>query len=75
MTRTAALLVVLLRVILSLARQIDPGAILPRIDELAAALSTTVRTDVPPDLLDELSRRCLRLFVEALVDGTYGGLA
>jgi LCP family protein required for cell wall assembly len=42
------------RVLLSLAAQTDPGTVLPRINQLAAALSTTVRTDVPRDLVPEL---------------------
>lgn len=42
------------RVLVSLAGQLDPGAILPRINELAAALAFAVRTDVPRDLLDDL---------------------
>jgi len=42
------------RVLLSLAGQIDTSTILPRIDGLAAALSATVRTDIPRDLLDDL---------------------
>ncbi len=42
------------RVLLSLARQIDAATILPRINELAVALSQAVRTDVPRDLLDDL---------------------
>jgi LCP family protein required for cell wall assembly len=42
------------RVLLSLARQLDPAAVLPRINELASALSTAVRTDIPRDLLPQL---------------------
>jgi LCP family protein required for cell wall assembly len=42
------------RVLLSLAQQADPAAILPRIDALAAAVGEAVRTDIPRDLLDEL---------------------
>ena len=42
------------RVLVSLARQMDPATILPRINGLAAALSTAVRTDLPRDLLDDL---------------------
>jgi hypothetical protein len=42
------------RVLLELARQADPVAMLPRINELAAALSEAVRTDIPRDLLDDL---------------------
>jgi LCP family protein required for cell wall assembly len=42
------------RVILSLAQQANPAAILPRIDALAAAVGQAVRTDIPRDLIDEL---------------------
>jgi LCP family protein required for cell wall assembly len=42
------------RVIVSLARQMDPATVLPRIDDLAAALASAVRTDIPRDLLDDL---------------------
>ncbi len=42
------------RVLLSLARQIDPATILPRVNDLARAMSNAVRTDLPRDLLDDL---------------------
>jgi LCP family protein required for cell wall assembly len=42
------------RVLLSLATQVEPASILPRIDALAGALQQAVRTDIPRDLLDDL---------------------
>jgi LCP family protein required for cell wall assembly len=42
------------RVLLSLAAQVDPVALLPDINDLAAAFQNAVRTDLPRDLLDDL---------------------
>ena len=42
------------RVLLSLRQQTDIGRILPHVDELAAALATSVRTDIPRELLPRL---------------------
>ena len=42
------------RVLLSLREQIDVGTVLPRIDQLATALQSAVRTDVPRELLPNL---------------------
>lgn len=44
------------RMLLSLARQVNAAAVLPRVNELATALSGAIRTDVPRDLLDDLLR-------------------
>jgi LCP family protein required for cell wall assembly len=42
------------RVLLSLRQQTDVANILPKIDELAEALSASVRTDIPRELLPQL---------------------
>ncbi|MBI2776735.1 MAG: LCP family protein [Chloroflexi bacterium] len=42
------------RVLTSLRQQTDIASILPRIDALAAALGTSVRTDIPRELLPQL---------------------
>ncbi|HEY7736635.1 MAG TPA: LCP family protein [Candidatus Limnocylindrales bacterium] len=42
------------RVLLSLREQANIGAILPHVDELAAALRSAVRTDIPRNLLPQL---------------------
>jgi hypothetical protein len=42
------------RVLLSLRQQTDIVGILPRIDQLASALSASVRTDIPRELLPQL---------------------
>jgi LCP family protein required for cell wall assembly len=42
------------RVLLSLRQQVDIRTILPRLDSLAAAVTSAVRTDFPRDLVDEL---------------------
>jgi LCP family protein required for cell wall assembly len=42
------------RVLVSLRQQTDIGRILPHVDELAAALASSVRTDIPRDLLPRL---------------------
>jgi LCP family protein required for cell wall assembly len=42
------------RVLLSLRQQTDIAGILPRIDQLASALSASVRTDIPRELLPQL---------------------
>jgi len=42
------------RVLVSLRQQTDIARILPHIDELAAALASSVRTDIPRDLLPRL---------------------
>jgi LCP family protein required for cell wall assembly len=42
------------RVLLSLRQQTDIASILPRIDQLASALSASVRTDIPRELLPQL---------------------
>jgi len=42
------------RVLVSLRRQMDVGRILPNIDTLADALKTSVRTDIPRDLVPRL---------------------
>ena len=42
------------RVLLSLRQQTDIAAILPKIDQLASALSASVRTDIPRELLPQL---------------------
>jgi len=42
------------RVLLSLRESVDMATILPRINDLAAALSQTVRTDIPRDLMPQL---------------------
>jgi len=42
------------RVLLSLREQIDVGTVLPRIDQLAAALQQAIRTDLPRELLPNL---------------------
>jgi LCP family protein required for cell wall assembly len=42
------------RVLLSLRESVDIGTILPRVNDLAAALSTAVRTDIPRELVPQL---------------------
>ncbi|MEW5991193.1 MAG: LCP family protein [Chloroflexota bacterium] len=42
------------RVLLSLRQQTDVASVLPRIDQLAAALAASVRTDIPRELLPQL---------------------
>ena len=42
------------RVLLSLRQQVDVSHILPRIDQLASAMSASVRTDIPRELLPQL---------------------
>ena len=42
------------RVLLSLRQQTDVARILPKVDELASALSASVRTDIPRELLPQL---------------------
>jgi LCP family protein required for cell wall assembly len=42
------------RVLLSLRQSVDIGTILPRINELAAAVSQAVRTDIPRELVPQL---------------------
>jgi LCP family protein required for cell wall assembly len=42
------------RVLLSLRQSVDIGSILPRINELAAAVSQAVRTDIPRELVPRL---------------------
>jgi LCP family protein required for cell wall assembly len=42
------------RVLLSLRQQADIARILPRIDQLASALSASVRTDIPREILPQL---------------------
>ena len=42
------------RVLLSLRQQTDIAGILPRVDQLAAALSASVRTDIPRELIPQL---------------------
>jgi LCP family protein required for cell wall assembly len=60
------------RVLLSLREQIDIGTMLPRIDQLATALQSAVRTDVPRELLpnlvglvDRIDSREIRTYVFA----------
>jgi len=60
------------RILVSLRDQLDIGTILPRIDELAAALGQAVRTDIPreivPQLLglaDSIDSRAIRSYVFA----------
>ena len=42
------------RILVSLRDQVDIAAILPRIDELAVALGSAVRTDIPRDIVPQL---------------------
>ncbi len=42
------------RVLVSLRQQTDIARILPKVDELAAALSASIRTDIPRDILPQL---------------------
>ncbi len=42
------------RVLLSLREQADPMTLLPKLDELIAALKNAVQTDIPPGLLPQL---------------------
>ncbi len=42
------------RILLSLRQQVDIGSIMPRIDALAAAVGSAIRTDVPRELVPQL---------------------
>jgi LCP family protein required for cell wall assembly len=58
------------RVLVSIRQQTDVSRVLPKIDELAAALSSSIRTDIPRELLprllglaDQVDTRSIRSYV------------